>query len=159
MGRSIGIDLGTANTLVYVKGKGIVLREPSVVALIGLSLAGAAVKDVFSYGPVNEDGAFIMSTNLWVSFICAMVTFVVVILCSTYGKKMTKLIPFIIGVMAGYAVAMVFTAIGYGAGVEDLKILDIAPFKALVADGVNLSTFFAVPDFAFIKAFGAIKEF
>src|SRR4051812_33115604 len=29
----IGIDLGTANTLVYVKGKGIVLREPSVVAL------------------------------------------------------------------------------------------------------------------------------
>ena len=28
----IGIDLGTANVLVYVKGKGIVLREPSVVA-------------------------------------------------------------------------------------------------------------------------------
>ena len=129
------------------------------VALIGLSLAGAAVKDVFSYGPVNEDGAFIMSTNLWVSFICAMVTFVVVVLCSTYGKKMTKLIPFIIGVMAGYAVALVFTVIGYGTGVEDLKILDIAPFKALVADGVNLSTFFAVPDFAFIKAFSAVKEF
>ncbi|MEY8751698.1 rod shape-determining protein [Alkalicoccobacillus gibsonii] len=31
--RDIGIDLGTANTLVYTKGKGIVLREPSVVAL------------------------------------------------------------------------------------------------------------------------------
>ncbi len=31
--RDIGIDLGTANTLVYVKGKGIVLREPSVVAV------------------------------------------------------------------------------------------------------------------------------
>ncbi|EAO55695.1 Rod shape-determining protein mreB [Bacillus thuringiensis serovar israelensis ATCC 35646] len=29
----LGIDLGTANTLVYVKGKGVVLREPSVVAL------------------------------------------------------------------------------------------------------------------------------
>ncbi|MCH7472689.1 rod shape-determining protein [bacterium] len=29
----IGIDLGTANTLVYVKGRGIVLREPSVVAI------------------------------------------------------------------------------------------------------------------------------
>lgn len=29
----MGIDLGTANTLVYVKGKGIVLREPSVVAV------------------------------------------------------------------------------------------------------------------------------
>ncbi|NLN06694.1 MAG: rod shape-determining protein [Firmicutes bacterium] len=31
--RSIGIDLGTANTLVFVKGRGIVLREPSVVAI------------------------------------------------------------------------------------------------------------------------------
>ena len=31
--KSIGIDLGTANTLVYAKGRGIVLREPSVVAV------------------------------------------------------------------------------------------------------------------------------
>lgn len=33
MSKDMGIDLGTANTLVYVKGKGIVLREPSVVAI------------------------------------------------------------------------------------------------------------------------------
>lgn len=32
-GRDMGVDLGTANTLVYLKGKGIVLREPSVVAI------------------------------------------------------------------------------------------------------------------------------
>ena len=31
--RQIGIDLGTANVIVYVRGKGIVLTEPSVVAL------------------------------------------------------------------------------------------------------------------------------
>lgn len=31
--KDMGIDLGTANTLVYIKGKGIVLREPSVVAI------------------------------------------------------------------------------------------------------------------------------
>ena len=31
--KDIGIDLGTANTLVYMKGKGIVMREPSVVAV------------------------------------------------------------------------------------------------------------------------------
>ena len=31
--KDIGIDLGTANTLVYMRGKGIVLREPSVVAV------------------------------------------------------------------------------------------------------------------------------
>ncbi len=33
IGRDIGIDLGTATVLVYVKGRGIVLREPSVVAM------------------------------------------------------------------------------------------------------------------------------
>ena len=32
-GQDIGIDLGTATVLIYVKGKGIVLREPSVVAI------------------------------------------------------------------------------------------------------------------------------
>ncbi|MEG0441224.1 MAG: rod shape-determining protein, partial [Oscillospiraceae bacterium] len=31
--KDIGIDLGTASILVYVKGKGVVLREPSVVAI------------------------------------------------------------------------------------------------------------------------------
>lgn len=31
--QDIGIDLGTANTLVFVKGKGIIIREPSVVAV------------------------------------------------------------------------------------------------------------------------------
>ncbi|MFN3472272.1 MAG: rod shape-determining protein, partial [Aquificaceae bacterium] len=30
---NIGIDLGTANTVVYVQGKGIVLYEPSIVAI------------------------------------------------------------------------------------------------------------------------------
>ena len=33
LSKEVGIDLGTANTLIYVKGKGIVLREPSVVAM------------------------------------------------------------------------------------------------------------------------------
>ena len=33
LGKDLGIDLGTANTLVYVKGKGIVIREPSVIAV------------------------------------------------------------------------------------------------------------------------------
>ena len=31
--KDIGIDLGTANTLVTIKGKGVVLKEPSVVAI------------------------------------------------------------------------------------------------------------------------------
>ncbi len=129
------------------------------VAIIGLSLAGAAISDVFSYGPQNDNGDFIMTGNIWISFICAMVTLFVVVLCSTYGKKMTKLIPFIIGVLAGYAVALIFTVIGYKANIDALKVIDFAPFKALVANGVNLNTFLAVPDFTFLTAIKGVKEF
>ena len=129
------------------------------VAIIGLSLASAAIKDVFSYGPQDANGSFIMTGNIWLSFICAMVTLIVVVLCSTYGKKMTKLIPFIIGVLAGYAVALIFTVIGYAAGIDSLKVIDFAPFTALVADGVSLKTFIAVPEFTFINAIKGFKDF
>ena len=40
--QDIAIDLGTANTLIYVKGKGIVLNEPSVVALANDKRQGKA---------------------------------------------------------------------------------------------------------------------
>ncbi|WP_244833580.1 rod shape-determining protein [Clostridium sp. BJN0001] len=42
-GKDMGIDLGTANTLVFVKGKGIVLREPSVVAINNITKRPLAV--------------------------------------------------------------------------------------------------------------------
>ena len=129
------------------------------VALIGLSLAGAAVKDAFSYGPQDSNGSFIMSAGIWASLVCALVTLAVVIICSVYGKKMAKLIPFIIGILAGYAVAMVFTLIGIATGNDALRIIDFAPFKALVADGVTLSTFVAVPEFSFLKAIKGVDEF
>ena len=129
------------------------------VALIGLSLAGAAVKDVFSYGPQDGNGAFIMSTNIWISFICAIVTLLVVIICSTYGKKMVKLIPFIIGILSGYAVGLVFTLIGIATENPALQIIDFAPFKALVAEGVSLSTFVAIPEFTFLTALKGTGEF
>jgi len=129
------------------------------VALIGLSLAGAAVKDVFSYGPQDSNGSFIMSTRIWLSVICALVTLIVVILCSTYGKKMAKLIPFIIGILSGYGVAMIFTLIGVATNNPDLRVIDFAPFQALVADGVGVKTFVAVPEFTFLTAIKGIKEF
>ncbi len=129
------------------------------VALIGLSLAGAAVKDVFSYGPQDDNGSFIMSTGIWVSLICALVTLIVVILCSTYGKKMVSLIPFIIGILSGYAVGLVFTLIGIATNNPELQIIDFAPFKALVADGVTLSTFIAIPEFSFLTAIKGTGEF
>ena len=129
------------------------------VAIIGLSLAGAAIKDVFSYGAQDSNGSFIMSGFSWVSFVCAIVTFFVVVICSTYGKKMVKLIPFIIGILAGYAVGLVFTLIGYSTGNDALKIIDFAPFQALVANGVELSTFIDLPQFAFANAIKGIGDF
>ena len=132
------------------------------VALIGLSLAGAAVNDVFSYGNKVDFGTssyFEMTPNIWVSFACAMVTFFVVIICSTYGKKMVKLIPFIIGILAGYATGLVFTLIGIATSNEVLMIIDFAPFKALVADGVTIKTFLTIPDFTFVEAFKGLKDF
>ncbi|MEY8763027.1 MULTISPECIES: rod shape-determining protein [Clostridium] len=51
MTRDMGIDLGTANTLIYVKGKGIVLREPSVVAIN----INSNVKKVMAIGNEAKD--------------------------------------------------------------------------------------------------------
>ena len=129
------------------------------VALIGLSLAGAAIKDVFSYGPQDGDGNFIMSTRIWISVICALVTLLVVVITSTYGKKIAKLIPFIIGIGAGYLTALVFTLIGDATGNADLVVINFAPLKALVDGGVSLKTFVALPDFTFLKAFDGVGSF
>ncbi|MBQ3920523.1 MAG: rod shape-determining protein, partial [Oscillospiraceae bacterium] len=53
--REIGIDLGTANTLVYMKGNGIILREPSVVAVDSRTnmprYVGQEAKDVIGRTP------------------------------------------------------------------------------------------------------------
>jgi uracil permease len=129
------------------------------VALIGLSLASAAVNDVFSYGPKDGNGAFIMTGNIWVSLICALVTFTVVVLCATYGSKMTKLIPFIIGILGGYVAAMIFTVIGYAANIDAIKVIDFTPFTNLVTDGVSLKTFISIPKFTFIEAVKGVKDF
>ncbi|MBQ2966867.1 MAG: uracil-xanthine permease [Clostridia bacterium] len=122
------------------------------VALIGLSLAGNAVGDICK-GSVPDVAASPLITVL-----CGLITLVVVVLCSTYGKKTLKLIPFIIAILAGYAVTAIFTAIGYAFELDALKILNIEPFKALVADGVTLKTFISVPDFTFLTAIDGIKE-
>ncbi len=113
------------------------------VAIIGLSLAGNAIGDSLAGAFDADAGAYIMTAHVWVCLICALVTLLVVILCSVYGKKMAKLIPFIIGILAGYLVALVFTLIGNASGNEALKIIDFSKFQ-------NMQW---VPDFTFIKAF------
>ncbi len=98
------------------------------VAIIGLSLAGNAVGDVLKFAE-NTGSAFAMTAHGWVGFICALVTLFTVVLCSVYGKKMAKLIPFIIGILAGYAVAAIFTVVGIKTGNANLMVIDFSLFN------------------------------
>ena len=57
IGRDMAVDLGTANTLVYVRGRGIVLNEPSVVAINtntgGILAVGSEAKKMIGRTPAN----------------------------------------------------------------------------------------------------------
>lgn len=112
------------------------------VSIIGLSLAGNAVSDALSTATSTDNG-FVMTAGGWAGLICALVTLFVVIICSVYGKKTAKLIPFIIGIVAGYLVATCFTLIGMKTGNESLQIIDWSAFK-------NMQW---VPDFTFMEAY------
>lgn len=133
------------------------------VAIIGLSLAGNAVGDlqkgkfmIDAVSQVIQDGQIVEVTNKvssaspLVAVACGLVTLVVTMLCSTYGKKSLKLIPFIIGILSGYAVAAVLTLIGIKTGNDAIKLIDFSVFS-----GISL---FTVPEFTFLTAMKGIKE-
>ena len=113
------------------------------VAIIGLSLAGNAVGDSLSGAAAISDG-YLMTKSGWAYFVCALVTLFVVMICSVYGKKTAKLIPFIIGIAAGYLVATIFTLTGIA------QVIDFSAFS-----GMKL---FAVPEFTFLTAIDGVKE-
>lgn len=114
------------------------------VAIIGLSLASSAI------GNLSKSDVTGGTTNFAV--LCGLVALIATTLASTYGKKYTKMIPFIIGILSGYALAAVLTLIGNATGVESLMISDFSAFTNLASGGVTLSTFFSVPDFTFLTA-------
>ncbi|MBQ4332736.1 MAG: uracil-xanthine permease [Clostridia bacterium] len=141
------------------------------VAIIGLSLAGNAVGDlqagevmknvtqqVISNGAIVEQTVPVQVANVFVCILIGLVTLAVTMVCATYGKKMARLIPFIIGILAGYAVAAICTVIGNAAGIDALKVIDFGYFSALVEGGVGVKTFLALPKFTFLTAFGAFGE-
>lgn len=118
------------------------------VSIIGLSLAGNAVGDLQK---ANAGG------SVYVAILCGLTALFVTMLCSTYGKKTARLIPFIIGILSGYLLAAIFTGIGFATGCDALKIADFSPLTGLVSGGVNLSTFFTLPDFTFLTALGGFS--
>lgn len=111
------------------------------VAIIGLSLAGNAIGNAFGFG--SPQASYEMNTSLWVNLICALITLLTVIFFSVKGKKMMRLIPFILGIITGYLAALIFTLIGNASGNEALKILDFSAFSAMKW----------VPEFTFMEAF------
>ena len=117
------------------------------VSIIGLSLAGNAVGDL-TLGKYYVDGA--SSANPYVALICGLVTLFTVVLCSCYGKKMLKLIPFIIGILAGYLVATLFTVVGILTDNTALMVIDFGEFSNM--------KFFAIPDFTFVEALKGVGE-
>lgn len=119
------------------------------VTIIGLSLAGNAIGDLQK---ANAGG------DPKIAIVCGLVTLAVTMLCATFGKKMVRLIPFVLGILAGYLVAAIFTVIGNVAGVDALKVIDFSSLNALTANGVTLNTFITVPDFTFVTALKGIKD-
>ena len=109
------------------------------VAIIGLSLAGNAVGDLFTC-PAGGSS--------YVGLICGLVTLGVTMVCSVFGKKMVKMIPFILGILAGYIVALIFTLIGRASGNAALMVINFDLFKTMQW----------VPDFTFITAFKGFGE-
>ena len=127
------------------------------VAIIGLSLAGNAVGDLVSGTYDSGLSAYVFDASSGLHILCGLVTLAVTMLCSTYGKKMSRLIPFILGILAGYGLASVLTLIGSLSGIEVLKLVNFTPFADLFRE-ITVSSFIAVPEFTFIKAFGAFGE-
>jgi uracil permease len=106
------------------------------VAIIGLSLAGNAVGDLTT--------GRVAGCSPYVALICGLVTLFAVIIFSVYGKKMAKLIPFILGILAGYVVASIFTVIGIVSGNPALQVIDFSVFANM---GIV-----SLPDFTFVMA-------
>ncbi len=116
------------------------------VAIIGLSLAGNAIGNAFGFG--SPQAGYTLNGSTAANLLCALVTLFTVIFCSVKGKKMVKLIPFIIGILAGYIVALILTLIGNASGNADLQILSFAAFSDMKW----------VPDFTFVTAFKGLGD-
>ena len=125
------------------------------VTLIGLSLAGSAMGDI-----VKANSSAIYATNNLAALACGLVTFFTVVICSTQKKHtMPRLVPFVLGIVAGYAVASVLTAIGMAADLDYLKIVN---WKPLVNNFVDASGNFrglsAIIDYPHFSLVEGIKE-
>lgn len=109
------------------------------VAIIGLSLSGNAIGDLMK--------SSVEGGSTYVALICGLITLGVTMLCSTYGKKIGRLIPFIIGILAGYLAASIFAAIGKATGNSSLIVINYDALTSL--DFHTFAAYVSLPKFAF----------
>ncbi len=110
------------------------------VSIIGLSLSANAIGDLMK--------SSVEGGSTYIALICGLVTLAVTMLCSTYGKKIGRLIPFILGILAGYVLASIFAIIGYAADNPSLIVINYGALKAL--DFSRFSGYLALPKFTFL---------
>ena len=117
------------------------------VAIIGLTLAPNAISNLLKGSVYNAEGVAVASP--YIALLCGIVTLFTSIGVSVYAKKTMRLIPFIIGILSGYALASLFTIIGNTCNVDALKVIDFSAFKTIKW----------VPEFSFVRAIQGIKDF
>lgn len=118
-----------------------------VIMVIGLGLAGSAINNLANtaVSPDNYNIIFV---------VCGLVAMVVTALSAIYGKNTIKLIPFVMGILAGYGVAAIFTIIGNVADIQLLKVIDFSPVIENFKE-IKFTSFLDIPDFIFLKDFSA----
>ncbi|MBR4194878.1 MAG: uracil-xanthine permease [Oscillospiraceae bacterium] len=144
------------------------------VAIIGLSLAPNAIADLLKSGVheqvmqysielrsgiphIVESLVDTATGSVHVCLVCGLITLLTTVLFATYGKKMSRLIPFILGILAGYLCACIFYVIGNITGNDMLKVISFQPFADCFST-VSLASFVSVPRFTFLQAKGAFSE-
>ncbi len=110
------------------------------VAIIGLSLSGNAIGDLMK--------SSVEGGSSYVALICGLFTLAVTMLYSTYGKKVGRLIPFILGILGGYLLATMFAIIGNISGNASLIVINYSAVTNL--DFSSLSGYLSLPKFTFL---------
>ena len=110
------------------------------VAIIGLSLSGNAIGDLMK--------SSVEGGSTYVALICGLFTLAITMLFSTYGKKVGRLIPFILGILAGYLLATMFALIGNLTDNPALIVINYGAVKSL--DFSKFSGYLSLPKFTFL---------
>ena len=113
-----------------------------IVALIGLSLSGTAT------GWMSTNGG---SNYSLITIAVGVFTFLAIVFVSIKGTKGMKLIPFIIGIAAGYVLALILTLIGRATDTASLQILSFDAFESAFKP-FKFTSILDYPKFTFIKA-------